>query len=102
MKTTSKKVTWLSADEKFVPVQLHEFDYLFIKDKLEAGDELEMFLNQNTRVVTYDMADCNVAELKENDVFQFDRKGFFRVDRTINQDGFGVIAFRIPTGKGTR
>jgi glutamyl-tRNA synthetase len=98
VKKTSKKVTWLSADQDLVPVQLHEFDYLITKDKLEEGDELENFLNPNTRIITEAVADCNVAELKADDIIQFDRKGYFRIDKAYKH-GEPVIAFLIPTGK---
>jgi glutamyl-tRNA synthetase len=98
VKKTSKKVTWLSADQNLVPVELHEFDYLITKDKLEEGDELEKCLNPKTRTVTKAIADCNVAQLKVDDVFQFDRKGYFRVDRPF-MHGEPLVAFLIPTGK---
>lgn len=98
VKKTSKKVTWLSADQELVPVQLHEFDYLITKDKLDEGDELENFLNPKTRVITDAVADCNVAELKEDDIIQFDRKGYFRIDKAYKH-GEPVRAFLIPTGK---
>lgn len=100
VKKTSKKVTWLSADQELVPVQLHEFDYIITKDKLEEGDELEKFLNPNTRVITEALADCNVAELKADDIIQFDRKGYFRIDKPF-QHGEPLVAFLIPTGKGS-
>ncbi|KAF2742212.1 glutamyl-tRNA synthetase [Sporormia fimetaria CBS 119925] len=99
VKKTSKKVTWLSKDQDLIPVQLHEFDYLITKDKLEDGDELEKFLNPETKSVTKAIADCNVAELKEGDVIQFDRKGYFRIDKPY-QHGQDVVAFLIPTGRG--
>ncbi|KAF2279854.1 glutamyl-tRNA synthetase-like protein [Westerdykella ornata] len=98
VKKTSKKVTWLSTDQNLVPVQLHEFDYLITKDKLEEGDELEKFLNPNTRTITHALADCNVAELREDDIIQFDRKGYFRIDKGF-KPGEDVVAFLIPTGK---
>jgi glutamyl-tRNA synthetase len=99
VKKTSKKVTWLSTDQNLVPVELVEFDYLITKDKLEEGDELEQFLNPNTETRVKALADCNVAELKVDDVFQFDRKGYYRVDRAFKH-GEPAVAFQIPTGRG--
>ncbi|KAF2646593.1 glutamyl-tRNA synthetase [Massarina eburnea CBS 473.64] len=99
VKKTSKKVTWLSQDQSLVPVELVDFDYLITKDKLEDEDVLEDFLNPKTEFRVKTLADCNVAELKVDDVFQFDRKGYFRIDKAFAH-GESAIAFQIPTGKG--
>ncbi|KAH7135319.1 glutamyl-tRNA synthetase [Dendryphion nanum] len=98
VKKTSKKVTWLSTDQELIPVKLVEFDYLITKDKLEPEDELEKFLNPDTKFETEAVADCNVADLKVDDVIQFDRKGYFRIDEAFVH-GKPVVAFQIPTGK---
>ncbi|CAD0092133.1 unnamed protein product [Aureobasidium vineae] len=99
VKKTSKKVTWLSADQELIPVKLYEFDYLLTKDKLEEEDDFEKFLNPNTSTLTECLADCNVADLKEDDIMQFDRKGFYRVDKAF-KNGEPAVFFQIPTGKG--
>lgn len=98
VKKTSKKVTWLSTDQDLVPLTMYDFDYLITKDKLEDDDVLENVLNEKTETKTEALADCNVAELKEDDIVQFDRKGYFRIDRAM-KGGESVIAFQIPTGK---
>jgi glutamyl-tRNA synthetase len=98
VKATKKKVTWLSADQDLIPIELREFDYLITKDKLEADDVLEDFLASDTEITTKALADCNVAELKVDDIVQFDRKGFFRIDRAFAHNE-SVVAFQIPTGK---
>ena len=98
-KKTKKKVTWLSADQELIPVELVEFDYLITKDKLEEDDNYEDFLNPTTEIRTEAVADCNVADLKVDDIIQFDRKGYFRVDKAF-QHGQPAIFFQIPTGKG--
>ncbi|KAJ4293422.1 glutamate--tRNA ligase [Kalmusia sp. IMI 367209] len=99
VKKTSKKVTWLSKDQNLVPVELVDFDYLITKDKLEEDDKLEDFLNPKTETRVKALADLNVAELKVDDIFQFDRKGFFRIDKAF-QHGEPAVAFQIPTGRG--
>jgi glutamyl-tRNA synthetase len=98
VKKTAKKVTWLSTDQNLIPIELVDFDYLITKDKLEAEDTLEDFLNPSTETRTKALADCNVAELKVDDIVQFDRKGFFRIDRAFKH-GEAVVAFQVPTGK---
>ncbi|KAF1969731.1 glutamyl-tRNA synthetase [Bimuria novae-zelandiae CBS 107.79] len=97
VKKTSKKVHWLSKDQNLVPVDLVDFDYLITKDKLEEDDKLEDFLNPKTEFRTKAVADLNVAELKVDDIFQFDRKGYYRLDKAF-QHGEPAVAFKIPTG----
>lgn len=98
VKKTQKKVTWLSTDQELVPVKLHDFDYLLTKDKLEEEDDFEQFLNPKTETITECLADCNVAELPVDTIMQFDRKGFFRIDKPF-KNGEAAVFFQIPTGK---
>jgi len=97
-KKTSKKVTWLSTDQELVPLTMIDFDFLLTKDKLLDEDNFEDFLTPQTEFKTEAVADCNVAGLKEGDIVQFDRKGFFRID-TPFKHGQSVLAFQIPTGR---
>merc|ERR1712080_745927 len=92
-----KTITWLSQDQELIPLTMYEFDYLITKDKMEEEDSLESCLNPVTEIKTEALADCNVAGLKENDIVQFDRKGFYRIDKPF-QHGQSVVAFQIPTG----
>jgi glutamyl-tRNA synthetase len=101
VRKTAKKVTWLSEDQELIPLTMYEFDYLITKDKLEEEDTLEDCLNPVTEVKTEALADCNVAGLKVDDIVQFDRKGFFRIDKAF-QHGQSVVAFQIPTGKNQK
>ncbi len=98
VKKTKKKITWLSKDQELIPVELVDFDYLITKDKLDEEDAVEDFLTKETEFRTEAWADCNVAELREGDVMQFDRKGYFRVDRPFLH-GKPAVLFQIPTGK---
>lgn len=98
VKKTAKKITWLSKDQDLVPVKMVDFDYLITKDKLEEEDNYEDFLTEKTEFVTEGMADCNVAKLKEDTIMQFDRKGFFRIDRPF-KGGEPAVLFKIPIGK---
>lgn len=100
VKTTKQKLTWLSVKgQELIPVELVDFDYLITKDTLEEGDQLEDFLNPDTEFRTKVVADCNVTDLQENDIIQFERKGYFRVDRAFKH-GKPAVMFNIPTGKG--
>ena len=98
VKDTKKKITWLSKEQTLVPVELYDFDYLITKDKLEEDDRLEDFLNPHTETRIEAWADCNVAELRQNDVLQLDRRGYYRVDRPFAH-GRPAALFKIPTGR---
>lgn len=98
-KKTEKKVTWLSTEgQQLVPVELVDFDHLLTKDSLGEDDKLEDFLNPKTEFRDEAVADGNVAALKEGDIIQFERKGYYRLDSPY-VDGKPAVFFCIPTGK---
>ena len=98
-KSTSKKVTWLSAEgQELIPCELVDFDYLITKDKIEEDEQVEDFLTPQTEFRSEVLADGNVADLKEHDVIQFERKGYYRVDKPFKH-GQPAVLFAIPTGK---
>lgn len=102
VKKTKQKITWLSTQgQELIPMELVEFDFLITKDKLEEKENLEDFLNEHTEFRTDALADGNVTELKENDIVQIERKGYFRVDRAFLH-GKPAVLFNIPTGKATK
>lgn len=80
-----------------IPVRLYAFDHLITKDKLETDDDLFSSLTPTTESWTEAWADCNVASLAQDDIIQFDRIGFFRVDRAYQDEP--AVLFSIPTGK---
>ena len=99
VKKTKQKITWLSTQgQELIPVELVDFDYLITKDKLEEDDNVDDFLNEKTEFRTEALADCNVVDLKVDDIIQFERKGYYRVDRAFLH-GNPAVLFNIPTGK---
>ncbi|KAG9769606.1 putative glutamate-tRNA ligase, cytoplasmic [Exophiala dermatitidis] len=99
-KATKKKITWLSTDQDLVPVDLVDFDHLLSKDKLteEEEEHWEDFLTPKTEFRSSALADCNVWDVKVDDIIQFDRKGYFRCDKAATKDSPAEF-FKIPTGK---
>lgn len=100
-KKTSKKITWLSDDDKKVDVELVDFDHLITKDKLEEGDNFEDFLTPKTEFHSLGYGDCNVKEMKVGDIIQFERKGFYRLDK-VGTDNEPYVFFTIPDGKAAK
>ncbi|PWY79615.1 glutamyl-tRNA synthetase [Aspergillus heteromorphus CBS 117.55] len=98
-KKTEKKVTWLSSEgQEVIPVELVDFDFLLNKDTMTEEDTLEDVLNPKTEFREDAVADCNIASLKEGDIIQFERKGYYRLDRAY-APGKPAVLFNIPTGK---
>ncbi|KAH6666903.1 putative glutamyl-tRNA synthetase, cytoplasmic [Halenospora varia] len=99
VKKTEKKVTWLSTEgQDLVPAEVWDFDYLMSKDKLDEGDNWEDFVNPNSSSKLDALCDGNVTDLKEDDIIQLERKGYFRVDKAVGA-GQPIVLFNIPTGK---
>ncbi|KAB8278486.1 glutamyl-tRNA synthetase [Aspergillus minisclerotigenes] len=82
-----------------VSIKLYTFDYLISKDKKEKHEDFASFFTKPSEFCTEAWADCNVAQLSLDDIIQFDRTGYFRVDQAY-RDGQPAVMFNIPTGKG--
>lgn len=65
-----------------VPCTLVEYDYLLAKNKLEEGDELDQpgVMTPVSMVETPTWADPMLKLVRQGDVIQFERRGFYRVD----------------------
>jgi len=104
VKSTDKKVTWLaSKGQNLVPAELWDFDYLITKDKLDEDDNLEDFLNPVTETMDEAFCDEAAAGLKKDDIIQLERRGYYRVDKGLDDWAEGeqkrLVLFCIPTGK---
>ncbi|RMZ02470.1 hypothetical protein D0860_07191 [Hortaea werneckii] len=99
-KKTKKKVTWLAGvpGEEPVELDLHTFDFLITKDKLEPADDLEGNLTPVTQTVVRAMTDGEIRAVQPGTTVQFERKGFFRFDG-FDQDSGAMVFFDVPTGK---
>ncbi|PWN39540.1 glutamyl-tRNA synthetase [Ceraceosorus guamensis] len=105
-KKTEKKVTWLAdapvgatpRSGRLTEVLLLDYDYLITKKKLEEDDEFEKFVTPVTQFETLAIADSNVSELAEGQSIQFERKGYFILDKAQGKDGKREF-IRIPDGR---
>lgn len=94
---TSKKLTWLADTNAKVELELHDFDHLITKDKIEEDDDFKDYLTPQTEFRTKAIGDLNVRHLKVGEIIQFERKGYFRVDRAFGEQTPSLFA--IPDGK---
>ncbi|KAI0150386.1 glutamyl-tRNA synthetase [Xylariaceae sp. FL1272] len=94
----TKKITWLAAtNDNMVPVDLVSFDYLIMKDKLEKDEDVETFLTPVTELRDAAFADCNVKDLPQGAIIQFDRKGYYKLDTPYKGDGSRMVFFDVPS-----
>nr|CRX79100.1 hypothetical protein ls5930a1_00145 [Leucosporidium scottii] len=107
-KKTKKKVTWLSSSSSstpLIPVTLLDYDYLITKKKLEEDDDVQNFLTPQTEFRVEAVADLNVANLKKGDIIQFERKGYYIVDKAFDPSSSTSSApaelILIPDGKAS-
>jgi len=108
VKKTEKKITWLAAEgQTLIPGEIWDFDYLITKDKLEEDDNVDDFLNPNTATMEDVWCAETMSNVKENDIIQLERKGFYRVDKGLGdwkngeegKKGKRIVMFCIPTGR---
>lgn len=94
------KITWISADvdNNFV-VRAEEYDYLITKSKLDEDDKLEDFVNPGICLATPMVADASLALAQKGDRMQFERIGYFIVDKAYNPDTKEMTVIRIEDGK---
>ncbi|SNX87630.1 probable GUS1 - Glutamyl-tRNA synthetase [Melanopsichium pennsylvanicum] len=102
-KKTKKKVTWLAScttDQELIQVDLLDFDYLISKKKLEEEDDFADFVVRDSEFRSVGLCDDNVLSLVEGDAIQFERKGYFILDKKVGKEG-RMEFIRIPDGKAT-
>ncbi|KAH8108509.1 glutamate-tRNA ligase [Phellopilus nigrolimitatus] len=102
-KATEKKVTWLAkadAAHPLVRTTLLDYDYLVTKRKLEKEDTVAEVATAQTEFSVDAVADANVLELGERDIIQFERKGYFILDKIVQDGSEKRLEFiRIPDGR---
>ena len=99
VKAAKRKLSWIADVADNIPVVLSEFDNLISKEKLEEEDKFEDFINPDTQAETEVIGDPGLKTLKENDIIQLERRGFYRVDRPYVNESKPLMLFMIPDGK---
>ncbi|KAF8661523.1 hypothetical protein HU200_056943 [Digitaria exilis] len=102
VKSTKLKLTWLPDIEDLVLLSLVEFDYLITKKKLEEDEEITLtspILNPCTRRETLALGDPNMRNLKQGEIIQLERKGYYRCDVPFIRPAKPIVLFLIPDGR---
>ncbi|KAJ3386022.1 hypothetical protein HDU84_001851 [Entophlyctis sp. JEL0112] len=107
-KKTKKKLTWLArgipkAEPEQAPVRcmLHDFDYLITKKRLEEEDDVADFVTPVTEFKTECWGDANLRACGKGDIIQFERKGYYIVDKPFDPllPNAPIDLFFIPDGR---
>ncbi len=103
-KKTTKKITWLAqptSTRPLVDTTLIDYDYLITKKKLEENDDLKDFATPVTEFREEAFADANVRELKQGDIIQFERRGYYIFDGIAEKEKQEKTweFIRIPDGR---
>ncbi|KNZ55422.1 uncharacterized protein VP01_2684g1 [Puccinia sorghi] len=93
-KKTKKKVHWLTTDEAgstpsgagLQNVVLLDYDYLITKRKIEDDDEIDDLITPVSEFREDAIADGNIRPMKKGDMLQFERKGYYIVDKPLGED----------------
>ncbi|KAF7724901.1 hypothetical protein EC973_000560 [Apophysomyces ossiformis] len=97
-KKTKKKISWLSYGEELIDAVLVDYDYLITKKKVEEGDNVEDLVTPVSEFKTPILADANIVDIKQGEIIQFERKGYFILDAPA-KEGSAAVFIRIPDGK---
>jgi glutamyl-tRNA synthetase len=100
-KKTDKKITWIAnVEDSLTPCILTTYDHLITKDKLEEDDKVENFVNPHTVESITAHGDINLRTLAVGSIIQFERKGYYRLDRAYDDHSGEAGEFiLVPDGK---
>jgi len=97
VKTTKKRLTWIPAnDEVLIPVKVFTFDHIITKAKVEPTDDFEKIINQDSKHEELSVGDFNLKQLKQGDIIQLERRGYYRVDKAYENNENTIVLFNIP------
>lgn len=98
-KNTSK-ITWLADGTNLLIADLVEYDHLIKQKKVEEDVEFEDIVNTNSKFVAQYYVDSNIRTLNSNQFLQFQRKGYYKIDRVVKEgDDLKYTLIYTPDGK---
>ena len=92
---------WMQQKAKALATQhslTHKVPQNLVVEDLE-DDKIEDFINPDTWAETEVIGDAGLRTLREHDIIQLERRGFYRVDRPYVNEGKTLMLFMIPDGK---
>lgn len=91
--------TFVPADDNLhTKITIYEFGHLITIDNLKEEMNVEDYVNHNSKIKTTGYAEKDIERAKKGDFLQIERRGYFYVDKDIENDGEIVLHFT-PDGK---
>jgi len=84
---STKKINWLPKCEHLAEVDFVEYDHLLNAKKIEEDMDFLTVLNENSKFTTQALADPNIKNLTAGSLVQFERRGYFVVDKVHRVEG---------------
>ena len=75
------------------------FYFYLLLMQLEEGEDFLDVLNPCTKKETAAVGDSNMRNLKQGEILQLERKGYFRCDVPFVRPSKPVVLFAIPDGR---
>ena len=98
-KKTKQKLTWLAdTDNNKVPIELREFEHIITATKPDPEGSIDDVINRNTLAVTMCHGEEACKDIKQGDIVQFERRGFFICDSVEPHH----VMIYIPDGKAKK
>ena len=100
VKKIPRKFTWVAQTPDVLAGTIKEYDHLITKPKLEENEDFKDFLRDPSTGSMQVLLEPCLRSLKQGDVIQLMRRGFFRVDQAhdeAKQQGLELIL--VPDGK---
>lgn len=95
----TKKLTWIALDENTnFEVTLVELDHLITKKKVEENEKVADIVNRDSYIAYTAIAEGAMRSVKRGDIIQFERRGYFFVDKLELGNDKMTLNF-IPDGK---
>jgi hypothetical protein len=93
-------VSWVADSPYEQEVVCWEYDFL-LKEGCEDEDQgdWKQTLNLNSQASTVLLTNNGIRSMPEGSFVQFERRGFFRVDRAFQREGEAIELIQVPDGK---
>jgi glutamyl-tRNA synthetase len=73
--------------------------YLLCNPQVEEDDDFSQLVNPKTKFETVAVGDVNMTSLKQGDIIQLERKGYYITDQAYGGPDKPVVLFNIPDGR---
>lgn len=93
------KITWICNDPATtIKIKICEFDHLITEPKIEEDTPIEKVVNTNSKIEYTAISEGSVRRLQKGDIFQFERRGFYYIDK-LELTGQQMTVHFVPDGK---